>query len=89
MDQDAVRLENPSLLTRDLGLHALVIASARVRPPELGRAEQPAVLNAVERDVRQEVERARPAEIDAMVLEQLAVEIAAVERDRLRAKLQQ
>src|SRR4030081_1420532 len=89
MDQHAVRLQKAPLLARDLGLHAFVIAPARVRLPELRRPEEPAVLYTVERGVRQEVEGARLTGVDAMMLEPLPLEISAVDRDRFGAEPQQ
>ncbi len=54
--------------------------------PELRRAEQTALVNRIERGVRKEVERARDPEVDAMVLENLAFEVADVDRHRLGAE---
>jgi hypothetical protein len=89
MDQHAARLQEAPLLARDLSLHPLVIAPPRVRRTELRRPEETAVLHAIERGGRQEIERARLTEVDEVVLEQLAVEIAAVERHRIRTELEQ
>src|SRR5258705_13835771 len=83
VDDHSVRFEDATLLTSDLRLHSFVVALARIGPPELRRSEQPAVLDAIERRGRQEVERAGPAEIDAVVLEALAFQITGVERDRV------
>ncbi len=88
VDEHAVGLQNAALLACDLGLHPFVIALPRVRLSELGRPEESAVVHAVERRGGQEVEGTRPSEIDAVVLEALACEIAAIERDRLRAELE-
>ena len=88
MDKDAVRLENAALLARDLRSHSIVIAPPWIRLAELGRPEEATVLNAVERSVGEEVERAGLTEIDAMVLEALVLEIAAVDGDRLGAQLE-
>src|SRR5947209_19153048 len=60
---------------------------AGVRRQELRRAEEPAVLHAVERRVWQEVQVTRSSEVDAVVLEGLALEIAEVDRDRLGTEL--
>ena len=65
-----------------------MIALPRICLPELGRSEEATVLHPVERSVGEEVKGAGQAEIKAMVLEALAVEIAAVERDRLGAELE-
>lgn len=87
MDDKAVRFQNASLLARDLGLDTPMIAPARVRLAELRRTEEAAVLHAVERCVGQEVERTGPAQVDAVVLEALALEIATVKCDRLGTEL--
>ena len=89
MDQNTLRLQHALLLPCDLSFHALVIAAAGIGLPKLRGAEQPAVLHSVKRCVRQEVERATPAKIDTVVLERLAGEVAAIERDRFGAKLEQ
>lgn len=47
------------------------------------------MLDTIERRVRQEVERPRPPEIDAVVLEALTLEVTAVERHRFGAELQE
>jgi len=88
VDEDAVRLQHAPLLARDLGSDSIVIALPRICLPELGRSEEATVLHPVERRVSEEVERAGLAEVDAVMLERLAVEIAAVERDRLGAELE-
>jgi hypothetical protein len=52
VDHDTGTLEKASLLPLDLGTHAIMITRARIRPPELGRAEEATVLYTVERRVR-------------------------------------
>src|SRR5688572_29772431 len=89
VDNNAVWFQHTTFLTRNLGLYPLAVSLTRVCLAELRRSEQPAVLHAVERRDGQEVQRTGFAEIDAMVLEALAVEIAKVERDRLGAELEQ
>lgn len=89
VDEHTARFQDAPLLTRDLGPYPTVIAPARVRLPKFGRAEESTVLHAVERRVGKKVERSRPTEVDAMVFESLAVQIARVDRDRRRAELEQ
>jgi len=87
VDDNTVRLENAPFVEGDLGLHAFVIAATRVGLPELRRSEKATVLHAIERRPGEEIERAGSAEIDAVVLEARAIEIAAVDGDRFGAEL--
>ena len=72
MDEDAAWHQNTPLLARDLRSHSIVIAPPRIRLPEFGRSEEATVLHPIERCIGEEVERAGPTEIGAMVLETLA-----------------
>jgi len=66
-----------------------VIASVRDRRQELGRTEEAAVLDAVERGVGQEVERPDTREVDGVMFERLALEVAGIDPDRFGAELEE
>src|SRR3954468_13137731 len=87
MDQDASGPKEPSLLVMDLTSDALRLPAISLA--KLGRTEQPALVDGVKRGVRKEVQGARDAQVDAMVLEPLAIEGTQVDRDRFCAKLVQ
>ena len=88
VNEDAAGPQHATLLARELGLDVCVIAATWVRGEELRRAEEPAVLNAVERRRRQKVERSRLAQIDTVVDEGLAREVTRIQGDRFSAELE-
>ena len=87
VDEDAARPQEAPLLAMDLATDAF--AGAPVRSAKLGRAEETALVDGVERSGREEVEGAGDTQVDPMMLERLVGEVSDVEPDRVRPELQE
>ena len=72
-----------------MDLSADAFGGAPVRGPELGRAEEAALVDGIERSCREKVEGARDTKIDPMMLEGLVGKVPDVDPDRPRPELEQ
>ena len=88
MDEDAARLQQAALLSRDLTPHPIGVCGP-MPVAEFGRPEESAVLDGIERGGRQGVEGTGGPEIKGVVLEGLTVEVTEIDPNRLGAELEQ
>ena len=87
MNNDPIRLQNPSFLPHNLFCHLYAVGQYRELRREFRGTEQPAVLDGIKGCIGKNIQSAGFPQIDPLMFEDFLLQVAKIHSDRYSAQI--